>query len=347
MRRLEVGSSKLPWGRSSLKETGVSAEWDEYVHDLHQMRLKHVRADVKEHMKTPRSLTIHRKMKAGRARGRKARRAAIAEERYMEIERANRALLNRLSDVMRKPGDVVSMVQASLAERENTHKTLNAGHRKKVMKRIDEENEKLITRIESGESTYSRKAWASDRKKQEKYLKNLSRYRNGPQSTAMRTAPRMKKDRGGRQRRRAAAEGSGMMKTGNDGFTGFMEWRRQKHNQKKKKWAKSLPPLDKGQHSPTMGQSESVPNMSFARPHMQMGVGSTLMTETTLGSGNVRTQTLGGGGNLRSGGLSLSGRIGGYDSSSSSSNGHGHQLSSLKSTSPKKRARSSQNNFFL
>ena len=54
----------------------------------------------------------------------------------MEIERANRALLNRLSDVMRKPGDVVSMVQASIAQHGSTHKTLNKGYRKKEMKRL-------------------------------------------------------------------------------------------------------------------------------------------------------------------------------------------------------------------
>jgi hypothetical protein len=369
MRRLEVGSSKLPWGRSSLKETGVSAEWDEYVHDLHQLRLKHVRADVKEHMKTPRSLQIHRRMKEGRKgdgggggggnkRSRKARREAVAEERYMEIERANRALLNRLSDVMRKPGDVSEMVHASMVQHGNTHKTLNEGYRKKQMKRIDAENEKLITRIESGESTYSRKAWASDRRKQEKYLKNLSRYRNGPQATAMRTAPKMKKH-GGRRRRRgggggASSGGSAMLKSGGpQEFTGFMDWRRQKHHQKKKKWAKSLPPLEGGGNSPMMGHSESAPSMSFGRPEMQMGLGSTLMTETTLGSGDVRSRTLAGGSNHRSnhhhgagagagagggggrdsgGGLSLSGSIGGYDS-------HNNTLP-IKSLSPKKKAKS-------
>lgn len=289
MRRLEVGSSKLPWGRSSLKETGVSAEWDEYVHDLHQLRLKHVRADVKEFMKTPRSLAIHKRMR--KARGRKARREAVQEERYLEIERANRALLNRLSDVMRKPGDVVSMVQASMVQSGNTHKTLNQGYRKKEMKRIDAENEKLITRIESGESTYSRKAWASDRRKQEKYLKNLSRYRNGPQSTAMRTAPRMKK-RGRHRRRKGSDDGGSKPMKGSDSFTGFMEWRRQKHHQKKKKWVKSLPPLERGGNSPSVQHSASAPSMTFSQPNLQMALGSTTMTETTLGSADARAHEI-------------------------------------------------------
>ena len=189
MRRLEVGSSKLPWGRASLKESGTSSEWDEYVHDLHQMRLKHVRADVKEHMKTPRSLIIHQKMFPTKNAG-ALQRSSQQEERYLEIERANRALLNRLSSVMRKPGDVVSMVLATANA--NTHATLNEGTRKKELKRIDNENEKLISRIERGGSTYSRKAWAKDRNQQEKYLKNLSRYRNGPQATALRVAPNLK-----------------------------------------------------------------------------------------------------------------------------------------------------------
>ena len=84
MRRLEVGSSKLPWGRASLKESGTSSEWDEYVHDLHQMRLKHVRADVKEHMKTPRSLIIHQKMFPTKNAG-ALQRSSQQEERYLEM----------------------------------------------------------------------------------------------------------------------------------------------------------------------------------------------------------------------------------------------------------------------
>ena len=275
MRRLEVGSSKLPWGRASLKESGTSSEWDEYVHDLHQMRLKHVRADVKEHMKTPRSLIIHQKMFPTKNAG-ALQRSSQQEERYLEIERANRALLNRLSSVMRKPGDVVSMVLATANA--NTHATLNEGTRKKELKRIDNENEKLISRIERGGSTYSRKAWAKDRNQQEKYLKNLSRYRNGPQATALRVAPNLKnkKKRGKRGRLRVQKSSNASGEMGD--FTGYMDWRRQKHKHKRKKnWTKSssLPPLEN-----ELSTAASAPTLSFEH---SSSIGRTRITETSLG----------------------------------------------------------------
>lgn len=271
-----MGSSKLPWGRASLKESGTSCEWDEYVHDLHQMRLKHVRADVKEHMRTPRSLIIHQKMFKTTSAG-AVKRSSQQEERYLEIERANRALLNRLSSVMRKPGDVVSMV---LAAKSNVHATLNEGFRKKELKRIDYENDKLIHRIEAGGSTYSRKAWAKERNQQEKYLKNLSRYRNGPQATALRVAPNLKGKRKGKRQGRLRVRSSTSIRGENDtsgDFTGFMDWRRQKYkHRRKKKWAKSLPPLESG-----MENSSSVPVMSFEQSS-DIRVGRTTITETSL-----------------------------------------------------------------
>ncbi len=292
MRRLEVGSSKLPWGRAALKENGVGAEWDEYVHDLHQLRLKHVRADVKKHMKTPRSLLIHEAMNKG---GKNAKREAMMEERYLEIERANRALLNRLSSVMRKPGDVVSMVQASQNSGAMRTTTLNKVFRNKQLKRIDAENEKLIHQIERGKSTYSRKAWAADRRQQEKYLKNISRYRNGPQATALRTAPRIAR----KSKKRSQGSKGGRLRvhrsksqTGTGEFVGYHDWRRQKHHQRKKKWTKSLPPLEAGGHggsSVMMGRSESSPAMSFVRPEMHAG--QTRITETTLGGSAVAARS--------------------------------------------------------
>ena len=281
MRRLELGSSKLPWGRASLHESGTSSDWDEYVHDLHQMRLKHVRADVKQHMKTPRSLVIHKKMHTSSAGALK--KSSQQEERYQEIERANRALLNRLSSVMRKPGDVVSMVQAS--SNANTHATLNEGFRKKELKRIDSENEKLVVRIEKNGSTYSRKAWAKDRNQQEKYLKNLSRYRNGPQQTALRVVPKQRK-KGKKGRLRAKSQRSlngGASESSSGDITGYHDWRRQKHL-KKKKWSNSLPPLDSPSHMLPSSQSQQgmSPGMSFERSDMR--VGATMMRETNLGS---------------------------------------------------------------
>ena len=274
MRRLELGSSKLPWGRASLHESGTSSEWDEYVHDLHQLRLKHVRADVKQHMKTPRSLIIHQRMNQSQSAG-ALKKSSQQEERYQEIERANRALLNRLSSVMRKPGDITGMVNATANQ--TTHATLNEGFRKKELKRIDNENDKLIQMIERGESSYSRKKMSKDRKQQEKYLKNLSRYRNGPQPTALRTTPKMKKPskKRGRGRLRAKSQKS-INNQSNEDFTGYADWRRQKH-QRKKKWSQSLPPLENDGGS--MLQSRSSPGISF---ESDMHVGHTTITETTL-----------------------------------------------------------------
>ena len=96
----------LPYGRPN-EGSLVKQDWDDYLHDLHKTRLRHVRAEVKKEMKTPRSLMIRKRM------GRNGKKQALMEERYLEIERENRILLNKMSRMMREPAEIKKAMQNS------------------------------------------------------------------------------------------------------------------------------------------------------------------------------------------------------------------------------------------
>eukprot|EP00949_MAST-11_sp_MAST-11-sp1_P004364 g4364.t1 len=121
----------LPYGRPN-EGSLVKQDWDDYLHDLHKTRLRHVRAEVKKEMKTPRSLMIRKRM------GRNGKKQALMEERYLEIERENRILLNKMSRMMREPAEIKKAMQNSAMTFQP--KTLNKKLRQSEFRRINFEN---------------------------------------------------------------------------------------------------------------------------------------------------------------------------------------------------------------
>jgi len=91
----------------------------------------------------------------------------MMEERYAEIERDNRYLLEKMSHIMRHSGN------EHQNESMQYSKSLTKEYRKREMKRITGENQEILQRIQNAEPTYDHMAWEEDARRHEGYKKNI------------------------------------------------------------------------------------------------------------------------------------------------------------------------------
>lgn len=118
------------------------------------------------------------------------------EDRYVQIERENRLLLERMASIMlRSQFDNVQEVR-------KPKRSLNEDRRRKELLRIMHENSKILSRIQSRQSTYNHLQWEKERREQERYLRNISYFDNPWARGGRRRAGRRR--RGGAGRRRGA-----------------------------------------------------------------------------------------------------------------------------------------------
>jgi len=97
------------------------------------------------------------------------KREQLLEDRYTEIDRENRILLQKMSDIMRKPlyrfrSDVGGPV------------SLNKDARKKELIRITEDNQAILRRIQRTEPVYNHLQWEEGHRRNELYLRNACEY---------------------------------------------------------------------------------------------------------------------------------------------------------------------------
>lgn len=97
------------------------------------------------------------------------KREQMLEERYSEIDRENRILLQKMSDIMRQPS--FSMVK----EAKGPH-SLNKDFRKKELIRITQENQAILKRIQSAQPIYSHIQWEEGHRRNQGYLRNSCEY---------------------------------------------------------------------------------------------------------------------------------------------------------------------------
>ena len=240
----------LPWGRKG--EDVFTQDWDDFQQDIHQKRLRHMKPVVRKFMESPKEgLSMET---------REAKRKALKRARYLDIELENKVLLNKLSHLMRHPAEIF---QAMAGEKLGPT-SLNKITRKKEYKRINRENNKLVSRIERGKGEYSRRKWAKERRQTQKYLDNLSRYdKKTGKRKCMKYSQRGKKNR---------ARGA--------------------NRRKKRNWARSLPALN--------GQVDGIngDNLSASLPSFQMSgtiasqESRDVMIGTTLQSGGMQVNDL-------------------------------------------------------
>jgi len=97
------------------------------------------------------------------------KREQILEERYSEIDRDNRILLQKMSDIMRHP--TFSVPQAPKGP-----VSLNRDFRKAELIRITQENQAILKRIQSAQPIYNHVEWENSHMKNERYLTNSAEY---------------------------------------------------------------------------------------------------------------------------------------------------------------------------
>ncbi|RLN89078.1 hypothetical protein BBJ28_00004890 [Nothophytophthora sp. Chile5] len=94
----------------------------------------------------------------------------MKEERYAEIERENRILLEKMSTIMQ--ADSLDTKNQSLTYGHS----LNKGQRKRELQKITSENQAILRRIQMREPTYDHVQWEEDAKKNERYAANIREY---------------------------------------------------------------------------------------------------------------------------------------------------------------------------
>jgi len=95
----------------------------------------------------------------------------LLEERYREIDRENRILLQKMSDVMRQQPTPTTTPRTARGP-----SSLNTSARKTELMRITQENFAILKRIQQAQPVYNHIQWEDAYKKNFDYLKNAAEY---------------------------------------------------------------------------------------------------------------------------------------------------------------------------
>lgn len=128
--------------------------------DMHKQRIK----DIKSQVDTTRPHVcqldhLRNNMK----------REQLLEDRYYEIDRDNRILLQKMSDIMKSP-------TYSSERAKSGPPSLNRDSRKTELMRITHENHAILKRIQSTQPVYNHVSWEQDYRRSATYLKNTCEY---------------------------------------------------------------------------------------------------------------------------------------------------------------------------
>ena len=98
-----------------------------------------------------------------------AKKQQLLEDRYAQIERDNRILLEKMSNIMRsKKGGI---------DTENPHakysRSLNRESRRKDLQKITRENQRILNAIQSSEPFYSHVKWEQEARQNREYMKRI------------------------------------------------------------------------------------------------------------------------------------------------------------------------------
>jgi E3 ubiquitin-protein ligase TRIP12 len=116
------------------------------------------------------------------------KREQLLEDRYLEIDRENRILLQKMSDVMRKPAFEIRPPAQG--------RSITKDRRKLDLIRITQENQALLRRIQTTQPVYRNLQWEEAYRRNELYLRNACEYPVviRKQASAPTISPSKKKD---------------------------------------------------------------------------------------------------------------------------------------------------------
>ena len=98
------------------------------------------------------------------------KREQMMEERFAQIERENRLLLEKMSYIMQRD------TQDNKCSALKYGRSLNKAFRKRELQRITQENQAILRRIQAREPNYNHLDWEESRRKNEQYLRNIAEY---------------------------------------------------------------------------------------------------------------------------------------------------------------------------
>jgi len=106
------------------------------------------------------------------------KREQILEERYGEIDRENRILLQKMSDIMRNNNTQSSSSSSSSSGNPNGGGGggLNRDKRRRELVRITSENQAILKRIQGAQPMYSHVHWEESNRQNTEYLRNCCEY---------------------------------------------------------------------------------------------------------------------------------------------------------------------------
>lgn len=139
-------------------------------YNLHRQKLASMRSAV-DNRAPPMYPHLYQKLK----------KAQLEEERCSEIERDNRTLVKRMTDIMQRGGIDNAPPAYSVT-------SLNKVKRRQELSRITAENHALLKRIQEQQPTYNHLQWEQDRERSEQMCDRICRYPYRPSTSGGATA---------------------------------------------------------------------------------------------------------------------------------------------------------------
>lgn len=135
----------------------LKKKWDEHLQALHHEKLRTMKSSV----------DAGKPYTLGIIKGR-AKKEQLQEDRYQEIERENRLLLDKMTNIMQGPGHRSSP--------NFSKKSLNKELRKRDLIKITLENQALLKRLTGKQPSYDTEKWEGERVETEKLLENICEF---------------------------------------------------------------------------------------------------------------------------------------------------------------------------
>ncbi|XP_022095336.1 uncharacterized protein C17orf105 homolog [Acanthaster planci] len=172
----------------------LKARWDRKYYEEHQQKVREAQPMVDTKPPTT-YVHLHLKLK----------KLQLEEERLAVIERDNRILLEKMSEIMRTTGRV--------DHRNNyIHRSLNKEKRQRELLRVTRENQEILKRILAREPEYNHRRWQREWEENETFMDNIARYPRNWWEIEQQEKERIRAET--RERRRQEAEKNGTSRSG-------------------------------------------------------------------------------------------------------------------------------------
>lgn len=146
----------------------LTKKWQEKERRIHMQKLRNVKPTID--LKKPKNFK-HLKSRA--------KKEQMLEDRYTEIERENRILLEKMTSIMQKPNRTstsFSNDRFTLPSAISQKKSLNRAQRKQELLKITLENQAILRRLQDKGSNYNVARWEHEHRRRQDLLKNMSEY---------------------------------------------------------------------------------------------------------------------------------------------------------------------------